>query len=265
MPSHSRATPPGAAIDPRVERSRQVILQAALDELGEVGYGTFRIESVAARARVGKSTIYRHWQDKLALIADAFETFHVQMVPGIETGTPRERIQSLVRHVAEVFADSTFSVCIPALIEGAERDPRLRAFHHQYSAGRRQSLIDVIAEGIAAGDFPAHLDPELAALALLGPIVYGRLMSSEPFDPGRSSDLVDTVLGLPGQPRGGSGRMPDGAVLEQGGSDRADRQGGHHQDEVAGDSPSAGSARRPARALRSPRQPDQRDERTVTM
>ena len=74
--------------DPRVERSRQVILQAALDELGEVGYGAFRIESVAARARVGKSTIYRHWPDKLALIADAFETFHVQMVPDT-TAVPR--------------------------------------------------------------------------------------------------------------------------------------------------------------------------------
>jgi TetR/AcrR family transcriptional regulator of autoinduction and epiphytic fitness len=185
----------GGAVDPRVERSRQVILQAALDELGEVGYGTFRIESVAARAGVGKSTIYRHWPDKLALIADAFETFHVQMVPSTETGSPRERIESLVQHVAEVFVDSTFSVCIPALIEGAERDARLRKFHHSYSAERRQSLINVVAEGVAAGDFPAHLDPELAALALLGPIIYRRLMSNEPFNPGRARDLVETVLG----------------------------------------------------------------------
>lgn len=181
--------------DPRVERSRQVILQAALDELGEVGYGSFRIESVAARARVGKSTIYRHWPDKLALIADAFETFHVQMVPSTESGSPRERVESLVRHVAEVFLDSTFSLCIPALIEGAERDRRLRAFHHHYSTERRQSLTDVIAEGVASGDFPASLDPELAALALLGPIIYRRLMSGESFDPDRAVDLVNTVLG----------------------------------------------------------------------
>jgi TetR/AcrR family transcriptional regulator, regulator of autoinduction and epiphytic fitness len=193
--SGSRMSPTGNTIDPRVERSRQVILQAALDELGEVGYGTFRIESVAARAGVGKSTIYRHWPDKLALIADAFETFHVQMVPSTQTGSPRERIVLLVRHVAEVFVDSTFSICIPALIEGAERDPRLRRFHHQYSAERRQSLIDVIAEGVAAGDFASYLDPELAALALLGPIIYRRLMSGEPFNPECASDLVDTVLG----------------------------------------------------------------------
>jgi AcrR family transcriptional regulator len=182
-------------MDPRIERSRLVIRRAALDELGEVGYGAFTIESVAARAGVGKSTIYRHWPDKLALIADAFETFHEQMVPSVETGSPRERVVRLVRHVAEVVVDSTFSVCIPALIEGAERDPRVREFHHRYSAERRQSLVEVIAEGVASGDFPPRIDPELAALALLGPIFYRRLMSGEPFDPAGAGELVDTVLG----------------------------------------------------------------------
>jgi hypothetical protein len=117
------------------------------------------------------------------------------MVPSTQTGSPRERIVVLVRHVAEVFVDSTFSICIPALIEGAERDARLRKFNHRYSAERRQSLIDLISEGVAAGDFARYLDPELAALALLGPIIYRRLMSDQPFDPERAGDLVDTVLG----------------------------------------------------------------------
>ena len=60
--------------DPRIERSRRVILEAALAELGEVGYGALTIESVAARAGVGKSTIYRHWSGKLNLVEDAFRT-----------------------------------------------------------------------------------------------------------------------------------------------------------------------------------------------
>lgn len=180
--------------DPRIERSRLVIRRAALDELGQAGYGAFAIESVAARAGVAKSTIYRHWPDKLALIADALQTFHEQAVPAIEGVPPRERVHLLVRHVAEVLVDSTFSACIPALVEGAERDARLRAFHHQYSAARRQELTGVVAEGVAAGDFPAHLDPALAALALLGPLFYARLMSDRPFDPERSRELVDLVL-----------------------------------------------------------------------
>jgi AcrR family transcriptional regulator len=198
----------GGTVDPRVERSRQVILQAALDELGGVGYGAFTIESVAARAGVAKSTVYRHWPGRLALIADAFETFHEQMVPGIDSGSLRERVERLVRHVAEVVVDSTFTVCIPALIEGAARDPLVREFHHRYAAERRHALVDLLAQGVAAGDFPAHLDPELAALALLGPIFYRRLMTSEPFDPERASELVDTVLGAPQVPAADDQAVP---------------------------------------------------------
>ena len=182
-------------VDPRIERSRQVVLLAALGELGEAGYGAFTIESVAARAGVAKSTIYRHWPDKISLIGDAFEASHEHAVPSVAGLTARESLQRLLRHVAEVVVDSTFSSCIPALIEGAERDPRLREFRHRYSAVRRQSLTALIAQGAADGEFRATADPELAAQALLGPIFYQRLMTSEPFDPNQVGDLIDIVLG----------------------------------------------------------------------
>jgi TetR/AcrR family transcriptional regulator of autoinduction and epiphytic fitness len=181
-------------IDPRVERSRTIIRQAALEELGEAGYGAFTIEAVAARAHVGKSTIYRHWRDKLDLIADAFEGAHDHMVPDVSTGTAAERIAVLLGHVAEVAADSTFSRCIPALIEGARHDARLREFHHGYSARRRRELTDLISEGIRAREFAANVDPELAARAMLGAIFYGRLMSDQLFDPGQAGRLVALVL-----------------------------------------------------------------------
>ena len=63
-----------AEVDPRVERSRRVILSAALDLLGEVGYGGLTIEAVAHRAGVGKSTIYRHWPGTLEMLEDAIRT-----------------------------------------------------------------------------------------------------------------------------------------------------------------------------------------------
>jgi TetR/AcrR family transcriptional regulator of autoinduction and epiphytic fitness len=187
--------------DPRIERSRQVILRATLAELGEAGYGAFTIESVAARAGVAKSTIYRHWPDRLTLIADAFETAHGHTVPPVEALTARDGLQRLLQHVAEVVVDSAFSASIPALIEGAERDPRLRGFRHRYSAQRRQSLTRLIIQGQAQGEFADDVDPELAVQALLGPIFYQRLLTSEPFDPGRVGELIDTVLGAPPPPR----------------------------------------------------------------
>ena len=171
-----------------------VILRAAVEEMAEVGYGGVTIESIAARAGVGKSTIYRHWPDKLELIADAFETFHEQMVPDLGIVSVRESVAVLLRHVAEVVVDSTFSRCIPALIEGAERDPRVREFHHRYSAERRQALIDLIALGVDGGEISPEVDPELATTALLGAIFYRRLMAATPLDPGEASRLVDLVL-----------------------------------------------------------------------
>ncbi len=189
------------ATDPRVERSRTLVRQAALAELGAVGYGAFTIESVAVRAGVAKTTVYRHWPSKLALISDALETLNEQPGPDLGQGSPRERVECLVRHVAEVVTDSTFSACIPALIDAAEREPDVRTFHHRYSARRRQALVAAIAEGVATGDFPATLDPELAALALVGPIFYSRLMSGVRFDAQRVGDLVDTVLGPAGDGR----------------------------------------------------------------
>lgn len=193
------ATPdPGTAeVDPRIERTRKVVRRAVLDELGAVGYGALTIEAVAARSGVAKSTIYRHWVDKLALIADAFETAHAEHVPNIETGTTRERIERLVAHVADVFADSTFSRCIPALIEGAAQDARLRDFHYRYSSERRKGLVHLIAQGVAGGDFGAGTDPELAAGALLGAIYYYRLTSPQPFGSERAGQLVNTVLPPP--------------------------------------------------------------------
>lgn len=186
------------APDPRIERSRRVILAAALDELGELGYGAFTIESVAARAGVGKSTIYRHWPDKLALIADAFRQLQAERDPELISGTPREKLERILRHVADVVANSPFGVCLPALIDAAERDAALRRYHHRFQAEARKPTVALIAAGIASGDFPPRLDPELATEALLGAIFFRRLMTDKPFDPAEAGALIATVVDAPG-------------------------------------------------------------------
>ena len=181
------------AQDPRIERSRRVILEAALDELGLVGYGALTIESVAARAGVGKSTIYRHWPGKLALVEDAFRTLKAQAsIP--ESGTVRERAIAYLDQVAVLVEESTYSACMPALIDAAERDPQVRAFHCEFSRERRAVLVDVLRDAVKSGELDSDADPELLADALVGPIVLRRLMFFEPFDPKLVPHLVDQIL-----------------------------------------------------------------------
>jgi TetR/AcrR family transcriptional regulator, regulator of autoinduction and epiphytic fitness len=176
-------------------------LRAAVEELGAVGYSAFSIESVAARAGVVKSTVYRHWPDSLAVITDALETFHQQLVP-VAHGSARDQLVRLIEHVAEILDDSPFAACIPALIDGAQRDPSVAAFHFQYGADRRAELASVIRAGIDAGEVSPTLDVDLAVVLLLGPLFYLRLMTETPFAASRAEELVDAVLGPTRSPTG---------------------------------------------------------------
>lgn len=179
-------------LDPRVERSRTVILSAALDLLGEAGYGGLTIEAVAARAGVGKSTVYRHWSGKLELVEDAIRTLKAGItVP--PAGSVRERLTDVLRQVAENMAGSTWSACLPAIIDAAERDPEVLDILRRIGQERRRLLLDLLSEGRSTGEVP-DVDLNLLAECLVGPIVVRRLLLHEPFDPDVVPRLVDQLL-----------------------------------------------------------------------
>lgn len=182
------------SVDPRITRTRRAVHDATLAVLGTRGYAAFTVEAVAAEAGVAKSTIYRHWPTKLALIADSLETLNRQPRPDVSATTTFEQIRELLDHLASVFAGSVLSACIPALIEAAEHHSEVAEFLHTYNRRRRQRLIDTIRHGIDTGELRADLDPELAALALIGPIIYTRTMTPTPLPPERARQLVDLVL-----------------------------------------------------------------------
>jgi len=187
-------------VDPRISESRRRVLMAALEELAEVGYGGFAIESVCRRSGVAKSTVYRHWPGKLTLVADALRSLNVQ--PGSAMAgvpppgqTPRERVVEIVRHLATAFTGSTVAACTPALVDAAEHETDIRDLFHEYNAERRQTLVDAVTDGVVAGAFPARVNPDLAAVALAGAVMYRRLMTPTPMNPSDAEALVATVLG----------------------------------------------------------------------
>jgi AcrR family transcriptional regulator len=174
-------------IDPRVLRTLDLVRDAAVAELAARGWGAFTIEAVATRAGVARSTVYRHWPDRHALLRDALDRHSTQ--PALEmAGSPRERIEQLLGHLAEVLADPgvwTFQV---ALLDAGERDDRLRTMQRRFSAGRRRALVEALAAHGAA-------EPELLADALVGALFFRRLLGEAPMRAADVPGLVDAVVG----------------------------------------------------------------------
>ncbi|HUQ62859.1 MAG TPA: TetR/AcrR family transcriptional regulator [Acidimicrobiales bacterium] len=170
-----------------------MIFSAALELLGEVGYGGLTVEAVAARAGVGKSTIYRHWSGKLELVEEAIRTLKLGPIE-LTTGSVRDRLVEVLTELATNMADSTWSSCLPAIIEAAERDPEVLSIHRRFAYERRQQLVDLLAEGVSRGEVRRDTDLALLAESLIGPIVLRRLLLHEPLDPAHVPVLVDQLL-----------------------------------------------------------------------
>ena len=100
-------------LDPRVARTRRVVLEATLDLLAESGYGAVTIEAVAARSGVAKSTIYRHWPGRVELILDAFHELKAPVAPPGD-GNVRETVIAVLENLARVAIESTWSMCLPS-------------------------------------------------------------------------------------------------------------------------------------------------------
>jgi AcrR family transcriptional regulator len=176
-----------------VERTRRVVRRAVLDVLAQGGWAAYSIDAVATASGVARSTIYRHWPDKVRLLVDALEDHSEQPEPP-PLGSARDRVVDLVRHLTEVMGEPVRSPQVPALIDASERDPTVRAVHHAFAARRRAALTAALADA-------GVRDPELVARALAGAVLYSRVMTDEPLSPSRAVDLVDAVVGpLPGEP-----------------------------------------------------------------
>ncbi len=177
-------------VDPRITRSRRVVLEAAVAVLAESGYGAFTIDAVARRSGVARSTIYRLWPGRAELIDDALNTLNVQPAEPVDTPLrAREAVRVLVRHLDAGLNEGPVAACLPALIDGAERDVGIRRLHHSQNERRRARLAEAIGEATGL-----DADADLLAHALAGAVMYARLMTGRRLSHRQLDRLVDLVL-----------------------------------------------------------------------
>jgi AcrR family transcriptional regulator len=184
---------PGADADPRVTRTRATVLGAAIDLLAERGYSGFSVEAVVARTGVAKTTLYRHWRTRDDLLAATIAELD-GAGPLPDTGSVR---QDLLDHLARrVRAAQTrnWNRCIPALVEAADRNPELATMIATLAAQILGQIETILRRGIGRGELRHDLDPQLTASAIIGPIVFRRLLLHEAPTIDRVSALIDLLL-----------------------------------------------------------------------
>jgi AcrR family transcriptional regulator len=183
--------------DPRVERSRQAILDATLQLLAADGnVDAMTVEAVAARSGVAKTTIYRRWRDKWELALDAvmIDTLPRFDEP-VDVGDTRKELLTFVNSVVKMLSATPYGPAMQGLVSQIATDPELaRVYREQVVRPRLAQLAPVIKRGIARRDLRADTDVRLFHELLIGPIFYRLLLSGAPLSRTLGARLVDAVL-----------------------------------------------------------------------
>jgi AcrR family transcriptional regulator len=179
---------------PRSDEVHRRILDATRELLTEHGFSALRLEHVAARAGVGKATIYRRWGSKEALAQELLAELAGPHIAVADTGDTRAELLAAVLNPMRAVTHTPFGPVIRALLSQIAVNPTLGdPFRATVVQARRDEIARVVRRGIARGDLRPDADPEIATELLVGP-VYFRLMFGGALTPRFANRIVDSVL-----------------------------------------------------------------------
>lgn len=157
----------------RSERARAAILAATAELIRELPYGKLSVEAIAARAGVGKQTIYRWWPSKGAVVFDAM----LELDSGPDglalpnTGDVAADLRLLLRGSVTALTDPGFESFLRAIYIEIQQDPEIgAAYRERLLLPQRAAIADRLGAGVESGELRPDLDLELATDLLLGPI-----------------------------------------------------------------------------------------------
>jgi AcrR family transcriptional regulator len=179
---------------PRSPRADQAILEAATDVFIDRGWDGLRVEDVAIRACVGKTTIYRRYPSKLDLLLAAAEQLCAEKGPVPDTGSLRGDLSAYATTYLRMVTTTRTGRAIPEMVAAMARHPELTAPYRQFFAERRASWLVLIDRGVVRGELPAEVDREQLVDLIVGPLFYRAFVTHRDADPDYVDRLVDTAL-----------------------------------------------------------------------
>src|SRR4051795_6235845 len=168
------------------------ILEAALAMLADVGYAHLRLEALAARAGVAKTTILRRWPSKAAVAAAAVERLALQTVDLPESGTLRGDLRALVSSAVTAFThgDGRF---VPRLMRESGHHPEIADLLQTVIHTRRLAYRRVLGRAIARRELEPDVDQGLLIDLLVGPVWTRLLITRDPITPALVDEIVDAL------------------------------------------------------------------------
>lgn len=165
---------------PRSEVANRAILEATRDLLVEEGFTRLRLEHVAARAGVGKGTIYRRWPSKEALTLDLVLSLAEPHLDIPDVGSTRAELRAAAANPVEAIIGTPWGPVIRAMLSQIAGNPAIGdPFRAAVVARRRGEIARIIERGIARGDLRPDADASIATELLVGPVYFRLVFGGE--------------------------------------------------------------------------------------
>ncbi|HUZ23272.1 MAG TPA: TetR/AcrR family transcriptional regulator [Streptosporangiaceae bacterium] len=180
---------------PRSEKARLAILAAAGDLMLSGGLTAATMDAIAARAGVGKATIYKWWPSRGAVALDGFldRVAGTLAIPeGLSTS------QALTWQIGELITllrDTTAGPLMRALVAAAQSDPDIaRSLRERWLAPRRAVALEVLRSGVERGEIRPGIDLEAVLDELFAPVYYRLFFGHGRLDDELAVTMVSQLL-----------------------------------------------------------------------
>ena len=164
----------------RTARVTESVFAAAVAELSARDYADISVESIAARAGVHKTTVYRRWGSKAEIIRQALAGAATADIPVPDTGGVDEDLRALARAVQAVLSAPAGAAITRALIVGGLTSPEIAGLMSQFWAGRLAAISVIVDRATQRGQLPAGTDPAALMHAMVAPLYYELLVTRVP-------------------------------------------------------------------------------------
>ena len=171
-----RTTRPGG----RTARTGAAVLAAAIEELSARDYADISVESIAARAGVHKTTVYRRWGSKVEIIKQALIGAAGAHIRVPDTGSVDGDLLLLARAVQVVLSPQQGAAITTALIVGGLASTELAEVMRQFWEVRLEAISAIVDRAVSRGELPAGTDPVALMRTLAAPLYYQLLVARVP-------------------------------------------------------------------------------------